>query len=287
MEELSPHRIGEFLKVVFRILWSHPEGLAAKEILAQIPKLIPLSEYETGVFPSSPNSPRYETIIRLATVPLLKAGWLTKNDKGRWHITEDGRQACRQFVDAGDFYKEASRLYGEYFEHMRGRPTIFLTLEEAKEKSWEQIHDYLSGMRPYEFKKLVADLLYAMGYHVARYVSSDRYNGKIDYVAYIDPLGMKQPRIVVEVKHKGQPSTVEGIKDFLSIIDPVDFGILVSSGGFTNEAKNEAGSQKDRRIVLIDLEVFYELWIEHYAKLSPAGRSRLPLETVYFLAPFE
>ena len=287
MAEITPHRIGELLKIVFELLWHHPEGLASKEILAQIPKLIHLTEYEHGAFPSSPNIPRYETVIRLATIPLVKAGWLEKNNKGRWYITNDGRQACRQYNDAGEFYKEAARLYSEYFERMRGRPTIFLTLEDAKERSWEQIQEFLLGLRQFEFKILVGDLLHAMGYHVAWLVSSERFHGKIDYVAYIDPLGIKQPRIVVQVKHKGQATTVEGVKDFLSILEDGDFGLLVSTGGYTNEAREEARKYTDRKFTLVDLDGFYELWVEHYEKLTPERRSRLPLEPVYFLTPFE
>jgi len=40
-------------------------------------------------------------------------------------------------------------------------------VDEAEEKSWEQIQQYLQQIKPYEFQELVADLLRAMGYHVS------------------------------------------------------------------------------------------------------------------------
>ena len=87
MADITPQRIGEFLRIVFDLLWNRPEGLPAVDVLAQIPHATSLTEYERGYFPSAPNTPRYEKVIRLATIPLVKAGWLVKN-KGRWFITE-------------------------------------------------------------------------------------------------------------------------------------------------------------------------------------------------------
>ena len=62
------------------------------DVLAEVPKTIHLSEYESGYYPSAPNSPRFEKIVRFATIDLVKAGWLVKS-KGRWFITEEGKQA--------------------------------------------------------------------------------------------------------------------------------------------------------------------------------------------------
>jgi restriction system protein len=63
-----------------------------------------------------------------------------------------------------------------------------------------------------------------------------------------------------------------------------DVGLFVSTGGFTKDAKDEARQQATRRVTLIDLERFYDLWVEHYPKLPDEDRRRLPLKPVYFLA---
>ena len=36
---------------------------------------------------------------------------------------------------------------------------------------------------------------------------------------------------------------------------------------------------------LINIERFYDLWVEHYPKLPDEDRRRLPLQPIYFLAP--
>ena len=176
MADITRRRTGEFLRIVFELLWDKPEGLPAKDILEAISNSINLTEYEKGFYPSTPNSPRYEKIVRFATIDLVKAGWLVKS-KGRWFLTEEGRLAYKKYKDPEDFYKEAVRLYHEW---KRNRPQkeglatdeeevqkISLTVEEAEEKAWEQIKQFLQNMNPYEFQELVADLLRAMDYHIS------------------------------------------------------------------------------------------------------------------------
>jgi restriction system protein len=158
----------------------------------------------------------------------------------------------------------------------------FLAFEEAEEKAWEQINNYLQSINPYDFQTLAADLLAAMDYHVA-WISPPGKDRGIDIVAYTDPLGTSAPRIKVQVKRRDQPISVEGLRAFMSILGTDDVGIFVSSGGFTSDAKEEARTQERRKITLLDLEQFYDLWIQYYDKLTQDARQRLPLKPVYYL----
>jgi restriction system protein len=295
MADITRRRTGEFLRILFDLLWNKPDGLPANEILDEIPKAIKLSDYESGFFTSTPNSPRYEKIVRFATIDLVKAGWLVKN-KGRWYLTEEGRLAYKKYSDPEDFYKEAVRLYQDW---KRSRPKqeglgtteveiqkISLTVEEAEEKAWDQISQFLQNMKPYDFQDLVADLLRAMGYHVSWIAPPGRDRG-IDIIAYTDPLGASVPRIKVQVKHRDTPTSVEGLRAFMSVLGTDDLGLFVSSGGFTSDAKEEARTQERRKVTLLDLENLFDLWVEHYEKLTQEARQHFPLKPIYFLAPVE
>jgi len=295
MADITRKRTGEFLRIVFEQLWDKTEGLPAKDILDAIPNSIQLTEYEKGFYLSTPNSPRYEKIIRFATIDLVHAGWLVKS-KGRWFITEEGRQAYKKYKDPEDFYKEAARLF---YEWKRNRPKkeglitdeeevqkIPFTIEEAEEKAREQIKQFLQKMNAYEFQELVADLLRAMDYHVS-WVAPPGKDSGIDIIAYTDPLGASVPRIKVQVKHRDQSTAVEGLRAFLSVLGADELGLFVSSGGFTSGAREEARTQERRKVTLLDLENFFDLWIEHYEKLSQEARQRFPLKPIYFLAPVE
>ena len=279
MAEVTLNRIGELLRSVLELLWNRPEGMSAREILAFLPEITRLTEFEKGYSPAT-NTPRYERIVRLATVPLVKAGWLVKSNKGRWYITDDGRQACRGYPNARELYKEALRLFEEARQSV---PSYAIAVEEAEEKSWEQIHKYLLERRRTEFRAMVADLLRAMGYHVSWVAPPEKDHGQIDLVAHADPLGARAPRILVQVKHKGQPITLEGLTAFLSLLGANDYGLFISSGGFTNDVMDKIQADAAQRTTLLDLENFFDLWIEYYDKLSQEATHRFPLKKIYFL----
>lgn len=279
MTDLAPQRIGEFLRVVFARLWQEPSGLPAGEVLAHVHEAIRLSDYESGCAPST-NIPRYEKLIRLATIPLVRAGWMVKS-KGRWYLTEEGRRACKSFANPDDFYKEALRL----FENWRqSRSSLSLATEDAEEMAWEQVRRYLLGMRPYEFQDLVGDLLLAMGYHIAWIAPPGKDRGYVNFVVYPDSLGVGRPRIKIHVLHNGQPAMLEGFKSFASILGVEDAGMYISTGGFSSSVIEEAQQRTDSRIVLVDLENFFDLWVEYYDKLTLEARQRLPLKPIYFLS---
>ncbi len=279
MADVTLNRIGELLRSVLELLWTKPDGMPAREVLAFLTEVTDLTEYERGFSPGS-NAPRYERIVRLATVPLVKAGWLIKTPKGRWLITDEGRQAARRFPNARELYKEALRLFEEA---RQGTPSYAMVVEEAEEKSWEQIHKYLLDTRRNEFRALVAELLRAMGYHVAWIAPPEKDHGQIDLVAHTDPLGTRGPRIIVQVKHKGQPVTLEGVTSFLTLLGTNDYGLFISSGGFTSEVMQEIRTDPTQHTTLLDLENFFDLWIEHYDKLGDEAKRRFPLKKIYFL----
>jgi restriction system protein len=91
----------------------------------------------------------------------------------------------------------------------------------------------------------------------------------------------------VHVLHGGQPVLLEGLKAFISLLAIGDAGIFISSGGFTRSVLEAAQAQISSRITLVDLENFFDLWVEYYDRLTQAGRQRFPLRPIYFLSPVE
>ena len=140
-------------------------------------------------------------------------------------------------------------------------------------------------MNAYVFQDLAAALMEGMGYHVA-WVSPPGPDQGLDILAYRDPLGTEDPRIKVQVKQRPDSKTSpDGIRSFMAILGGSDVGIYISTGGFTPEARREARNQESRRVTLVDLDRFVELWIEHYHKVDEAKRGLLPLKPVWFLDP--
>lgn len=283
MKNVTLTRVGELIRAVFELLWNRPEGMPARDLMTFVPEVISLTEYEKGLSPQSGFS-KYEGIIRVATVPLTRVGWLSKNNKGRWFITDQGRQACKRHASALDLYREALRLYEE-----RGqiKPEATVVYEIAQEKAWEQIQKFIQSAEPAELLALTADLLKAMGYHILWTARPEKAHRQIDMVASVDQLGARADRVLVQIKHKGQVFTLEGLKAALALLSSHDFGLLVSTGGFTSDAWDLIQTREYQRLIALDLEAFFDLWISNYDKLTQEARNRLPIKAVNFLVPLE
>jgi restriction system protein len=301
MPEVTRRRNGELLRGLFQILLEHPEGLPARDALAKLRTRVEPTEYEKGRFESG--VPRFDQIVRFATVDASKAGWLLKQ-KGQWAVTDQGRAALAQIPDPEAFYRRAAVLYREWRKRTpdvspEGEPgpagseaelevevekAPGITLEQAQEQARAEVEQYLRAMPPYEFQDLVASLLQAMGYHVS-WVAPPGKDGGIDILACGDPLGTRPPRIKVQVKRVGQNVTVDGLRAFMALLGDDEVGLFVTTSGFTKDAQDEARTQARRKVTLVDLKRFFDLWIEHLDRLDEEARRRFPLEPIYFLAP--
>ena len=279
MADVTLGRISKMLRGVFELLWTRQDGMPAREVLALLPDVVKLTEYELG-YSTSAHTPKYEKIIRLATIPLAKAGWMIKNDKGRWFLTESGRQACRKYPNIEELYTEAIRLYEEGRKNF---PLYKIAIEDAEEKAWGHIQSYLQEASRNEIQKLVVHLVSAMGYHVAWVAPLEKNQGAIDIVAYVDPVGAKGLRILAQVSHKGQAVTLEGLKAFSTLVSAGDYGLFVATGGFTSDVMEQIGTGVFKKITLVDMEGLYSLWVKFYNELGEEAKNRFPLKSVYFL----
>jgi restriction system protein len=293
MAEITGKRLGELVQTVFTILLQHPGGMRAKDVLAETEQSTTLSPYEKSDYPNQPGVRRFEKIVRFATIPFVKAGWLVKS-KGRWTLTADGQKAFETYKDPEIFRRKAVELYRKWQstqpkgtddieeDAAAGEPRA--TFEEAEELAWTEIENYLRNMNPYDFQALVAALLRAMGYHVS-WIAPPGPDKGIDIIAHTDPLGTKNPRIKVQVKRHEGSVNADGLRSFMALLGDQDVGIYVCAGGFTSTAESEARTQERRRLTLIDLEKLFDLWVEHYEKLSESDKQLLPLRPIYYLAP--
>lgn len=294
MPEIPTARKALYLRKLFEVLAPNLEGLQAKEALAELESRLTLSEYEKGTYDSGPQ--RFEKNVRFTSIVAVKAGWMVKN-KGIWFLTDDGRKALAQYNEPESFLRAARQLYTAWRKTQPkgtapeddeidddGGNAVSITFEKAEEQAWAEIESYLRNMPAYDFQELVADLLRAMGYHVS-WIAPPGKDGGIDILAWTDPLGTRPPRIKVQVKRLNSTVSVEGLRSFMSVLGNDDVGLFVSIGGFTKDAGHEARTQENRKITLVDLDRLFDLWVEHYGKLSDAARQRLPLRPLHFLAP--
>jgi restriction system protein len=282
------------IKFVLGLLRAHPDGKRPRDIYMEIESKLPLYDFDKETMKGS-GLPRWRATLHFHSVAATKAGMLVKSD-GRWRVTDEGQR----FVTLPDY--ELKRLMRSRYREWRWSHQKMKTgagianavdetppldtsvlFEDAKEKAREEIDTYLDTLSGYEFQNLVAALLEGMGYATST-VSKPGSDGGTDILAYIDPLGAKTPHIRVQVKHRDQTASREDVAALRGIIrGDREIGLFVSSGGFSREARREAGNGAVH-IELVDLDRFLELWLQHYSKIPEVRRSKLRLEPIHFLA---
>lgn len=152
-------------------------------------------------------------------------------------------------------------------------------LQEYIEKSDQFIEDAIAKLDWEQLQDLAAGILRAMGYKTA--VASRGPDRGVDIFASPDGLGLSEPRIFVEVKHRAGSVGAPAIRSFLGGRRQGDRCLYVSSGGFTQEARYEA-ERSQIPITLIALPQLRELLVEHYEALDTETRALVPLKRVYW-----
>lgn len=158
-------------------------------------------------------------------------------------------------------------------------------LAEVVSKSHEFIEDLIAELDPYQMQELVAGLLRAMRYRT--HVSARGSDRGIDVFASPDGLGLEEPRIFVEVKHRiGTKMGAQEVRAFMGGRRPGDRCLFVSTGGFAKDARYEA-ERSSVPLTLIDMPRLRELLVERYEDVDDKTRRLVPLTRVYWPAATE
>jgi len=153
--------------------------------------------------------------------------------------------------------------------------------DETVQKAIEFIEDALSRLSWDDMQELVAGLLRAMGYITK--VSPPGPDRGVDIFASPDGLGLQEPRIFVEVKHRDGSMGAKEIRAFLGGRKQGDRCLFVSSGGFSKDARYEA-ERSHIPLTLLNLAEIRKLLLDHYDKLDAEARDLIPLRKIYWPA---
>jgi restriction system protein len=278
----------------FKILKEAGGEMRGRDVVDKIRATVTFDEYESHRFERT-GYIRWESIMHFYTIDCMKAGFLRKN-KGIWILTEEGEKAIK--LGAEKLLSTATKLYREW-DGKRKKETLEADIEDFKEENGNQvqksiidqyedeafngIRNFIINKNPYEFQDLIAALLAAMGYYISE-VAQRGPDGGIDIIAYTDPLGTSQPRIIVQVKHRPNDSvSSDEIQKLAGTLKRnTDVGIFVTSGSFSKPAVKEARESREH-IELIDFNRLTSLWQDYYSKMNDEQKNLLPLHPIYFL----
>ena len=152
--------------------------------------------------------------------------------------------------------------------------------DDVANKADEFIEDKLASLAWDDMQELVAGILRAMGYRTQ--VSLPGSDRGIDIFASPDGLGLQEPRIFVEVKHRrGSTMGAEEIRSFLGGRRPGDRCLYVSTGGFTKDARYEA-ERANVPLRLVNMSELRALLLQFYEKMDAQSQALIPLRRLYW-----
>ena len=276
---------------------------AGRDVISEIEKRVSLDDWAKEVYEKSGYT-RWKSILHFFTIDLIKSGLLVKN-KGVWYVTPEGEAALKlgdvamldKATEGYHKWREANpkgekKSVSSVLDDIDSDDIVDAGNEQAQEATIQQMEQLaFDGLRQqinlknaYEFQDLVAALLRGMSYYTP-FVAPKGKDGGVDVIAYQDPLGVKSPRIKVQIKHRESTASVSEIRELMGLLQKEgDIGLFISTGGFTSDAKTTARTSHVH-VELIDFDRFIALWQEFYDKLNDEDKDRLRLRPVYFYEP--
>ncbi len=156
--------------------------------------------------------------------------------------------------------------------------TVAMVAEDIEQIARDYILKKLAQeLKGHPLSDFVAHLLGTMGYRTR--VSPEGPDGGIDILAHRDELGFEPPIIKVQVKSSEGSMGDPVVSSLYGKVGPGEFGLFITLGTFTNQAKNFAKNKSNLR--LIDGNELVSLVLQHYEEFDSRYKGLIPLKRVY------
>lgn len=228
----------------------------------------------TGAYTYDPGkSPGYPNIRAV--------DWITTVPRTRF-----SQGALHEIGSAMSFF-QIKNYADEFIAAIEGKPvtpavmqdeTVGMVAEDVEETTRDYVLKTLAQqLKGHAFAHFIGHLLQRMGYHTR--ISPIGPDGGIDIIAHKDELGFEPPIVKVQVKSSEGSIGNPQVAELYGNVSDKEFGLLVTLGTFTAQARNFAKSRPNLR--LIDGEELVRLVLNHYDQFDSVYKSLLPLRRVY------
>ncbi len=200
--------------------------------------------------------------------------------------TKFSQGALYEIGSAMTFF-QVKKFADEFLAALEGKPTAppadaDATVAAVAEDIEDSTRDFILKRLAQELKghplaDFVAQLLGALGYRTR--VSPPGTDGGVDIVAHKDELGFEPPIIKVQVKASEGSIGDPVLSSLYGKVESKEFGLFVTLGTFTQQAKTFARSKSNLR--LIDGVELVKLFLQHYEQFDARYKGLIPLKRVY------
>lgn len=281
--------------------------LKKNEISQAIEDNVTLDEWALELYDNG--SERWRSIFSLASVELVKGGYVTKAS-GTWTITDEGRAVVNAPYDGQAFIAELYKRYQAWKNSQLSAETNQVALSKAEDEAEvapeppdvrmsaiqnesnealsAELLETIKAAPAVNFERLVVNLLMKMGYggnraNAGKVTQASGDNG-IDGIINEDPLGLDT--IYLQAKRWQEPVGEAPVRDFIGALDikGVKKGVFLTTSHFTKSAWEAVTSIKsDKKVILIEGARLAALMIEHNLGVYTAQTFALKrLDTDFF-----
>jgi len=216
---------------------------------------------------------RIDNQIVWSKVYLVREGLLDVSDPNVWSLTEDG---LKRKLTEDEVLKIFKRIHGGFVtkKGKNGQVTKPEEKEVEKDIMEDQTHkvellEVLKSLPPEGFERLCQRLLRASGF-IKVVVKGRSGDGGIDGEGILEINPLVSLKVIFQSKRYKDAVSPSMIRDFRGAMQGrAEKGIFITTGRFTQEAKNEAIREGAPPIELVDGEKLVQLFEQKQLGLKP------------------
>lgn len=209
--------------------------------------------------------------IQWARLYLTKAGYIDSKVRGTWKLTDKGLGANLSEKDVMELFKTVQSSFSTKGNATKGN-TSKVVEEEFSTEEEEHSHNLLSiiqGLSPAGFERICKRLLTECGFQNVQITGKSGDNG-IDGIGLLEINDLVSFKVLFQCKRYKESVGSEPVRNFRGAMQGrADKGIILTTGRFTKEARNEAIRDGVPPIELVDGEELVELFEKYELGLKP------------------
>lgn len=255
-----------------------PMPAVRAEIIEGVADSLELTSSQRSVMAANGQLPEYADRVGWTMTILKSAGMLENVGRGIWSLSSVGESVTRESLE-----RRISETRAEYNRDLRKRrlqeeapvpeeevlpgstdhSTSSTTDEELQDPDWKQdLIGRLLSASPRAFEHLSRALLEAAGFADVT-VTGGAGDGGIDGIGVYRPMGLVSFHTAFQCKRYRGSVGAAVVRDFRgSFIGRADRGIILTTGYFTRDAREEAARAGANPIDLIDGEALCDLLLQ-------------------------
>lgn len=246
-----------------------------QEIFDKVVEMQGFSEEQQQVLHLNGPDPEIKYRLAWARTPMKAVGLITNSSRGVWALTEEGRRCTEA---------EAEKVPERYRQLLTSSTTSTPPPEGPQELDYrwrEELIEILRGIPPASFERLCLRLVREAGFTEVNVTGRSGDEG-IDGVALHRVSLLSFPVFFQCKRYRGTVGP-NAVRDFRgAMAGRGEHGVLITTGNFTKEARNEAKREGARRIDLIDGNQFCDLLKEHAVGLKVETRDHVEVDQAFF-----